>query len=137
MKNNDIIHEGRTASMDADALGDVTSGWDTSTPDQILENLETWKNRVQNEKGFLRDSAPPLTVSQNPAPKGQRTRKMRKIETIHKEIKRATCRNSLRRDYSAKDAIEDLELAIKAAEASRNREEPRMGKTSWHISRKW
>lgn len=75
MKNNDIIHDGRTSSMDADALGDVTSGWDTSTPDQILENLETWKNRVQNEKGFLGDSGP-LTTSQKPAPEGPRTRKM-------------------------------------------------------------
>jgi hypothetical protein len=66
---------------------------------------------------------------------------MRKIETIKKEIERAKkaapCRNSLRWDYSAKDAIEDLELAIKAAEASRNREEPRRGRTSWYISRKW
>lgn len=51
--------------------------------------------------------------------------------------KAAQCRNSLRWDYSAKDAIEDLDLAIKAAEASRNREEPRRGKTSWYISRKW
>lgn len=49
----------------------------------------------------------------------------------------APCRNSLRWDYSAKDAIEDLELAIKAAEAFRNREEPRRGRTSWYISRKW
>lgn len=49
----------------------------------------------------------------------------------------AKCRNSLRWDYSAKDAIEDLDLAIKAAEASRNREEPRRGRRAWDISRKW
>lgn len=30
-----------------------------------------------------------------------------------------------------------LELAIKAAEASRNREEPRRGGHRWEISRKW
>lgn len=49
----------------------------------------------------------------------------------------APCRNSLRWDYSAKDALEDLDLAIKAAEASRNREEPRRGRSRWEISRKW
>lgn len=46
-------------------------------------------------------------------------------------------RNSLRWDYSAKDAIEGLDLAIKAAAASRNREEPRRGRRAWDISRKW
>lgn len=52
-----------SAHRDADALVAVPSGWDTSTTDQILEIMETWKNRVQNEKGFLVDPRP-LTVSQ-------------------------------------------------------------------------
>lgn len=78
--NNDIIRERRPPRMDADALGDVTSGWDTSTPDQILENLETWKTRVQNEKGFLGDPHP-LTVSQKTAPVGQ-TRRGSLLESL-------------------------------------------------------
>ena len=49
----------------------------------------------------------------------------------------ALCRNALRRDYGIKDALEDLDLAIKAAEASRNREEPRRGGHRLEISRKW
>lgn len=57
-----ILQGEASAHRDADALVAVPSGWDTSTPDQILENLETWKNRVQNEKGFLVDPRP-LTVS--------------------------------------------------------------------------
>ena len=49
----------------------------------------------------------------------------------------AKCQNELRWDYSARDAIADLELTIKAAADSRNREEPRRGRRPWDISRKW
>ena len=49
----------------------------------------------------------------------------------------AKCRNELRCDYSARDAIEDLKLAIRAAADSRNREEPSRGRRPWDISRKW
>lgn len=49
----------------------------------------------------------------------------------------APCRNAIRRDYGIRDALEDLDLAIKAAEASRNREESRRGRSRWEISRKW
>lgn len=92
------LREWRTPRTDADARVDVTSGWDASTTDQILEkleNLETWKNRVQNEKGFLGDSGP-LTVSpfrcwpdtpttqapdEKPAPVGQ-TRRGSLLESL-------------------------------------------------------
>lgn len=49
----------------------------------------------------------------------------------------ALCRNALRWDYSARDAIEDLELAIKAAEADRNKEPARTGRRACDIPRKW
>lgn len=48
----------------------------------------------------------------------------------------ALCRNALRWDYSARDAIEDLELAIKAADATRNKEPASHGRTAWDIPRK-
>lgn len=81
MTNNDITRGGRTPRMDAaDALGGVTSGWDASTPDQILGNLETWKTRAQNEKGFL-GGPRPSTVSQKPAPVGQ-TRRGSLLESL-------------------------------------------------------
>jgi len=66
---------------------------------------------------------------------------MSKIETIHKESKRAkkaaTCRNSLRWGYSAKDAIEDLDQAIGPQKPLGTGRNPRRGRASWHISRKW
>lgn len=40
----------------------IDGGWDTSTLDQILENLEDWKKRTQDQKGYLVDPRP-LTVS--------------------------------------------------------------------------
>lgn len=44
------------------------------------------------------------------------------------------CHNKLNYNYNARDAIEDLELAIRKAEASRNTEAPR---TRFYIGRKW
>lgn len=53
-----ILQGEASAHRDADALVAVPGGWDASTPDQILENLETWEKRVQNEKGFLVETRP-------------------------------------------------------------------------------
>ena len=44
------------------------------------------------------------------------------------------CRNRLTIDYTASDAIEDLELAIRKAELQRNKEPARNGFRIW---RKW
>lgn len=50
---------------------------------------------------------------------------------------RDCCKNRLSIHYTCRDAIEDLQLAIRAAEAQRNKEEPRRGRSPWDISRKW
>lgn len=41
----------------------VDGGWDTSTLDQILENLENWKKRIQDQKGYLVDPHPLIVSS--------------------------------------------------------------------------
>lgn len=46
------------------------------------------------------------------------------------------CHNVIRRDYGIKDAVEDLELAIKAAETQRNKESSRT-RGRFQIDRKW
>lgn len=49
---------------------------------------------------------------------------------------KAYCRNRLTIDYTCKDAVNDLEEAMRKAEAQRNKEEPcRRG--SFYITRKW
>lgn len=47
------------------------------------------------------------------------------------------CHNRLSYNYSCKDAIEDLNMAIQKSEAQRNKEEPRRSRGSWFIQRKW
>lgn len=47
---------------------------------------------------------------------------------------RPVCRNRLNNDYTARDAVEDLQLAIQGAEAQRNKEPARNGALIW---RKW
>ncbi len=44
---------------------------------------------------------------------------------------KAICRNRLNNDYTARDAAEDLQLAINAAEAQRNKEPARRGARIW------
>ena len=46
------------------------------------------------------------------------------------------CHNNLRSDYNCKDALEDLKIAIKAAEATRNQEQSRKN-GKFTIERKW
>ena len=41
----------------------VPSGWDTSTTDQILENLEDCKKHIQDQKGYLVDPHPSIVSS--------------------------------------------------------------------------
>lgn len=49
---------------------------------------------------------------------------------------KAYCRNRLTIDYTCKDAVSDLEEAMRKAEAQRNKEEPRR-RGSFYITRKW
>lgn len=46
------------------------------------------------------------------------------------------CHNRLRFDYNCKDALDDLKIAIKAAEATRN-QEPSRKNGRFAIERKW
>lgn len=46
------------------------------------------------------------------------------------------CHNRLRFDYNCKDALEDLKIAIKAAESTRN-QEPSRKNGRLAIERKW
>lgn len=89
------LRGGVASRMDADALVAVPSGWDTSTPDQILQDLEIWKKRVQDETGLQVDwkvcGYPALFVQcpspldpepeEKPAPVGQ-TRRGSLLESL-------------------------------------------------------
>jgi len=46
------------------------------------------------------------------------------------------CHNRLRFDYNCKDALDDLKIAIKAAESTRN-QEPSRKNGRFAIERKW
>lgn len=50
---------------------------------------------------------------------------------------RAYCRNALTIDYTCKNALEDLQEAIRKAEEQRNQEAPRRGRGAFSIPRKW
>ena len=49
---------------------------------------------------------------------------------------KAVCRNGLSIDYTCKNAVEDLNEAIRKAESTRNQEHPRR-RGSFYITRKW
>lgn len=49
---------------------------------------------------------------------------------------KAYCRNRLTINYTCKDALNDLEEAIRKAESQRNKEESRKC-SSFYITRKW
>lgn len=61
MNRQKVLDGEASAHRDAEALVAVPGGWDTSTPDQILEDPEAWKKRIQKEKVYLVDPRP-LTV---------------------------------------------------------------------------
>ena len=79
------------AALEADALVTVSGGWDAPTSGDILENLEAWKNRIKEDKGYLIDpkwilpqTVPPfkiedprgrmVTTEEEEKPKGQTRR---------------------------------------------------------------
>ena len=51
---------------------------------------------------------------------------------------KSVCHNAIRFDYNCREAIQDLQEAIRKAEAQRNKEPARRGRGSaFYITRKW